>query len=100
MLITGPGTVEAAVDGSVFRGGIDVQNGYLLLTGTGFVPVEVHGGEADLEGSIGDIEVAEGATLSVLDILRTAQLQTLNLLLETGGYARPRDSGNRCRREC
>ena len=85
LVVGGGGLLQGAIDGAAFTGVIDLQGARLHLSATQFVPVDVHGGEADLEGSVGDLQVFDGGTVEVIDPLLTGELRALNLMIEAGG---------------
>ena len=84
LIVSGAGILHATVDSAAFTSGIDVQSATLLLTGTRYVPVDVHGGEADIDGSVGDVHAFDGGTVGVGDPLAAATLRTLNFILDAG----------------
>jgi autotransporter-associated beta strand protein len=85
LIIAGGGLFQGSIDGAAFTGVIDLQSARLQLSATHFVPVAVHGGEADLDGSVGDLDVYDGGKVEVVDPLATGLLHTLNLSLQGGG---------------
>jgi autotransporter-associated beta strand protein len=84
LAVAGNGTLQAAADSAAFHGMFDVQGALLLLKGTGVVPVRAQDGEADLEGSVGDLEISGNATLDVMEGVMTGRLETRNLTMNGG----------------
>jgi autotransporter-associated beta strand protein len=85
LTLAGAGLLQVALNAEAFTGVIDVQSARVQLSATRYVPVEVHGGEADLEGDLLDVQVFNGGTVDVVDPLATGSLHTLDLKINAGG---------------